>query len=340
MKKLITITIAAVIFGIASYNVYNFFQEKQRIKAEKHAQKIALVEAQRKQKLEAQRQAEIEHQTKLNEIALAKARTEAELLEKKIEQQKRIEQYELLKNAKKAAREDELLQRRISNARKINNYEGLPGNSIDGIKGATYLNIRNNPLDYTGNYKPNSILKLGKLTTGGADGLMLFAMVAENLKSINEMIAIGHDINARNKAGYTPLMFASAYNTPEVISFLIQQGANTNSTEDLTQGNSMHVSARFNPMPETIEQLVKQGMDINATDKDGNTPLLIASQFNQNLQVVEKLIELGADITAANHTGNVAYTYVYERLKLKYPMGKFKSISKDYETDVLALLEL
>jgi hypothetical protein len=329
-----------VFFFVAWFNVYNYFQESRQAVLEQEAQRIAQVEKLKADAAEAERKAQLEHEVEMQNLALEKDRKEAELLDRKVKSQQRLEGYQLLKQARKSATQDRYLQRRIESARKHKYIpEGLSGKVTIGIKSATYLTIPNNPEDYSGNFKPSSILTADKLTSGGADGLMLFSTVSTDLKAIGEVINIGHDVNTRNKSGYTALMFASAYNSPEVVSFLIEQGADLKASEFITEGNSLHVSARFNPKPETIEVLAKQGLDIEATDKDGNTPLLLATKYNQNLQVVEKLIELGADVNVLDSSGKDAYGYAYERINKRVPMGRYETISKEFEESVLEQLK-
>ena len=339
-KNLVVYGAIALFFLIALFNVYDFFQEKRQAVLDKEAQRIAEVEQLKAEKTEAERKAKVQHEIEMQNLALEKEQKQAELLEQKVNQQKKLEQYQLLKDARRQATQKKRLTRRIESARKHKYIpEGISGKIRRGIESATYLTIRNNPKDYTGDYKPSSILKADKLTSGGANSLMLFSIISNDLKAIEEVINIGHNINTQNKSGHTALMFASAYNTPEVISFLIQQGADPKQTEFMTQGNSLHVSAKFNPKPEAIEALVSAGLDIEASDKDGNTPLLIATKHNQNLQVVEKLIELGADVNALDNTGKDAYGYAYERINKRVPMGRYSFISDEFQESVLNSLK-
>ncbi|MGH1540683.1 MAG: ankyrin repeat domain-containing protein [Arenicella sp.] len=329
----------AIFFCIALYNVYSAYSEKKRVKAQQEAQRIETLELKKQQQLEAQRQAELEQAQKLQELEQQKLATQLAQAEQKLQQQQKMAEYQATRQAQVQAKEDKRLQRRIDDARTLHNPEGLPSNTVQGIQQATYLTIRNNPKDYLGNYQPQSILKSAKLTKGGADGLMLFSMVSTDLKAIAEVIQIGNDVNAQNKSGFTPLMFASAYNTSEVVSFLIEQGAKKETTEYITEGNALHVASRYNPKPEVVEALIKAGFDLEARDKDGNTPLLLAVKYNQNLQVVEKLVELGADISASDATGNVAYSHALKRTQKKVPMGRFKRVSREYEDLIIGKLK-
>jgi len=338
-KHVVIYSITAVFFLVACYNVYSFFEEKQRVKAQQETQRLEALALKKQQQAKAERQAELEQAQKLQALQQQTIEAEIALTEKKLQQQKRLTEYKTIREAQIQAKDDARLQRRITDARSLNNPEGVPRNILQAMQQATYLTIQNNPDDYRGNYQPQSILKTAKLTDGGANSLMMFAMVNTDVKVIQEVIKLGYEVNTQNKSGYSALMFASAYNTPEVVEFLIEAGADTKTTEYLTEGNALHVSARHNPKPEVIEALVENGFDLETKDKDGNTALLVATKYNKNLQVVETLIELGADIEASDKSGNVAYSYAFERINKKVPMGRFERISKDYEQAILDRLK-
>ncbi len=337
--NIIVYGIVALFFCVAFYNVYSAYSEKKRVKAEQEVQRLEALELKQKRQRETERLAELEHARKLQKIEQQRLDSERAIQQSKLESQQRIALYEAMKRAKKQAREDEALQRRIESAREHKSIpEGIPGHIEKEILSSTYLTIRNNPKDFIGNYQPQSILNSAKLTKGGADGLMLFSMISTDLKAIEEVIEIGHDVNAQNKTGFTPLMYASAYNTSDVVLFLIEQGADKKTTEYLSEGNALHLAARLNPKPEVVEALVKSGIDVEAKDKDGNTPLLVAAMHNQNLQVVEKLIGLGADINVINSDGKVAYSYAYERVNKLSVLGGFEGISEPYFQSVINII--
>ncbi|MGI9256467.1 MAG: ankyrin repeat domain-containing protein [Salinispira sp.] len=52
--------------------------------------------------------------------------------------------------------------------------------------------------------------------------------------------------------------------------------------------------------PDVITVLINVGADINARDENGSTPLMAAARNNQNPDVITTLINAGADINAQN----------------------------------------
>ena len=58
--------------------------------------------------------------------------------------------------------------------------------------------------------------------------------------------------------------------------------------------------------PEQLCQMLENGADVNARDKDGNTALMVAARQNPSLEVMAILLQAGADITARNAKGKTA----------------------------------
>ena len=97
---------------------------------------------------------------------------------------------------------------------------------------------------------------------------------------IAEAIADGVNVNAKNKALSSALMFAARSNTADAVSLLIEAGAY-----------------------------------IDAQDIYGNTALIYAASDN-NDDVVELLIDAGADIELTNTSGFLAYDYGLKNYRL------------------------
>jgi hypothetical protein len=334
LKSKIIVVVTVLITTLACYGVYYFFeslreaeiaQREQRLQDREKAVRIAEQEVESKRITEAQRLVDLEKE----KLRLEQERLNQEFLHKK--------KFADFKKHKKEAEEQRLINLRVQRARKLDSPEALTSKVEDGIDRATYLYIRNNPKEFIGRYAAGkgAINGRGVFTKGGANGLMLFATIGKNLKAIKEMIAIGHDVNEKNKSGHTALMFASAYNTAEVVQFFLDQGADILLKEYLTEGNALHLAARYNPKPEIIGVLVKAGFDLEAEDGKGDTPLLIAAKYNQNIQVVEKLVELGANVNATDSKGDVTYAYVLDRTKKRSHSGAYKKITDELEQKIL-----
>lgn len=102
----------------------------------------------------------------------------------------------------------------------------------------------------------------------------------------------GTDVNARNKAGETPLMMAALKDQPEVCEALIARGAEVR----LSGWTPLHYAAAGNSLPAT-RLLLRQGADVDARAPNGRTALMLAALHGSE-EIVETLLAAGADPAA------------------------------------------
>lgn len=126
-----------------------------------------------------------------------------------------------------------------------------------------------------------------------------------DVSAINSALAAGTDINAPLSHGRTLLaiVVADGYNCPNQLSameMLIAKGANVNAKDDY--GSSVLHCAIGEANPHAIPiTLIDAGADVNATNKDGMTPLWFAGP-----DVGSALLAKGADINARDKSGRTA----------------------------------
>jgi len=119
-----------------------------------------------------------------------------------------------------------------------------------------------------------------------------------DLAKLKSLIEAGADVNAKEeKGGRTPLFVAG---DSEVARFLIAQGANVNAT-DKAGWTPLH-SACFNGNKNKVELLLAKGADINAKGNNGETPLYLAFVLRHR-DLVELLLTKGADVNAKGPEG-------------------------------------
>ena len=103
------------------------------------------------------------------------------------------------------------------------------------------------------------------------------------------LIAAGADVNAKDDKGRTPLDRAVGYT--EIIALLRNHGGRT--AEEL----KALIDAAEEGNIEAVKQHLAAGMDVNAKDEDGVTPLHEAALWGHN-EVAELLIANGAEVNA------------------------------------------
>ncbi|KAJ5272283.1 hypothetical protein N7478_007408 [Penicillium angulare] len=128
--------------------------------------------------------------------------------------------------------------------------------------------------------------------TGGRDALPQF-------------LDLGLDIEFRNRKQQTPfLFFISHYRSyrldgtgNRVLHLFFDRGANLNA-RDIEGGTVIHYAAKLN-MPGLINMLVKENIEVNQYDKNGESPIFWALKNTRTTSdmygTVQRLLELGAD---------------------------------------------
>lgn len=298
--KLIFAIVLATVFCFAGYNLWSYFQEQQAIQLEQER----LAEERRIQQ-------EKERQERAAAAELERKRKEAEELAQIEERKRKVEEQRAAREAKEKAKQEEAARKRaeqeaakrdkmLQKARTLTHIEEFRERDIVRLNGFSPQFIRDNAEEFRTNrfdgdsFMPRSNLE--KLLQGNSTSLMIYAAIAKDTTLLQVLLDIGLDINAANDKGFTPLMFASAYNTPEIIEYLIGQGADIHAKSQLLGMNALHLAAYFNPNPDVIDTLVNAGIDVNTPLEQNATAILAAASMNQNMEVVERLALRGANL--------------------------------------------
>jgi len=137
-------------------------------------------------------------------------------------------------------------------------------------------------------------------------------------REIQTAIDKGANVNVPDKAGVTPLMWASEFNeNPEVITTLLKAGADINAKDNDGVTPLMH-AAGHNPNPEVLTLLLKGGADSEAREPTYNsTALMFAAESNRNPEVIIALLAAGADAKAKDRDGDTAFDMAQDNPNLK-----------------------
>jgi ankyrin repeat protein len=158
----------------------------------------------------------------------------------------------------------------------------------------------------------------------GETALMTAARTG-SVESVKALLDHGADVNAKEQwLGQTALMWAVAENHPAVVETLIAHGADVNARSTVREEkikNKWFVANVVSPPPhggftpllyaarqnalEAAQMLVKAGADLNMTDPDGTSALVIAI-VNAHYDLPIYLMEHGADPNIADKVGRTA----------------------------------
>ena len=120
-----------------------------------------------------------------------------------------------------------------------------------------------------------------------------------NIEAVKQHIAAGTDVNAKDKYGESPLLFAATFGHKEIAELLIAEGADVNTKIDKTGMTPLHYAA-FKGHREIAELLIANGADVNAKRGDFTTPLHFSTGGGHK-EVAELLIAEGADVNAKDN---------------------------------------
>jgi hypothetical protein len=137
-------------------------------------------------------------------------------------------------------------------------------------------------------------------------------------ESIQAAIDNGADVNARNKDGKTPLMFAAGYApNPEVINILLAAGAEVNAKEPKYGLTPLMFAVAANTNPEVATTLLNAGADLGARSQGGVTVLMWAAVYTENPEIISLLLKAGSDAKARNDAGKTAIEGAQQNTRLK-----------------------
>jgi formylglycine-generating enzyme len=114
------------------------------------------------------------------------------------------------------------------------------------------------------------------------------------------LISKGAKVNVANSFGQTPLALATQSNATEIMEVLLFAGAEVDSRDNGGETPLMRAQSK-----EGARILLSKGTDVNASDKRGRTAL-IRQASNGNKEAVEALVSAGADISVRSNKGETA----------------------------------
>jgi len=133
---------------------------------------------------------------------------------------------------------------------------------------------------------------------------------------LQELLAKGADIHARDKNGKTALMYASGMGYHEIVRDLLVKGAEVNAKDK--QGRTALIEASQWDYVEAVRELLSKGADVNVKEKDGGTALMAACfgpfyQSKGSPEIVRELLAKGADVNARDDYGMTALMVASEK---------------------------
>ncbi|KAL9593681.1 MAG: hypothetical protein Q9219_007436 [cf. Caloplaca sp. 3 TL-2023] len=141
---------------------------------------------------------------------------------------------------------------------------------------------------------------------------LCWAVIRDDLSGVNILLGNGANPNIADHTGSSCLHFARSL---EICRVLIQKNADVHARNRVYSRTALHSFCKRDGTVEMIDQLVAAGLEVNARDADGETPLLNAI-FRGFSAAAEKLLNLGADPNACNissHESSIHFAVSFDR---------------------------
>lgn len=146
------------------------------------------------------------------------------------------------------------------------------------------------------------IKRLGTTEVRDAEGNtpLLYAVMAENLKSVMVLAGSNASLNVKNNAGVSPLYAAVKVSRYDIVKILVNKGADLNIADN--SGKNLLMLAIENNDDKMAKMLVKKGVNVNEAMSDGETALHLAAKSN-NAALAKLLVANGADTEVPSSQG-------------------------------------
>lgn len=125
---------------------------------------------------------------------------------------------------------------------------------------------------------------------------------SDDKAAVAKLLTGGSDVNTRDSRGDTPLMYAAAVGSPEMMRQLIAAGADVKSKNSFDSTALMWCTNNL----KKVRLLLDKGAEVNARSKQGSSALFIAAAHDGNVEVIRLLLQRGADTKAPGPAGATA----------------------------------
>ncbi|MDO4507263.1 MAG: ankyrin repeat domain-containing protein [Spirochaetales bacterium] len=151
----------------------------------------------------------------------------------------------------------------------------------------------------------------------GWTALMYAARYQNNLNIINMLIEKGAYVRVRNKFNATPLLMAADYSkNPEILSVLLKN--RTVAEDEVFRAFVFCITGKTSTThvrAAKVKLFLDMNIPLNRLWK-GQTPLMYAAQYSTSTDVIQQLLDAGADPALTNEKGMSAFDYAKNNKRL------------------------
>ena len=159
----------------------------------------------------------------------------------------------------------------------------------------------------------NNGIDVNQISKDGNTALM-FASSAGKLDIVKYLVESGADLSKKNKRELTAAEIAAEKSHKEVLNYFIDLLGENILSPKYKKLPKRFLSAVSKGKLDIVKQMMTGGIDINTTDENGTTPLMIAS-FEGHEPLVTYFIDMGADLMKKDYRGKIALDYAVQNEK-------------------------
>ena len=111
-----------------------------------------------------------------------------------------------------------------------------------------------------------------------------------NIEAVKQHLAVGTDVNTKDKIGFSPLHWAVRKGQKEIVELLIAEGANVNAQDKI--GMTPLHGAASDSNKEIADLLIAGGANVNGKTNRGRTPLEMAFTSMRGSAAVDDMHDL------------------------------------------------
>ena len=225
---------------------------------------------------------------------------------------KACEEGDLAKvNALIAGSTKEVLDKKDEDGRNALHYVAMHGMVLEiitlvGIGVNPYRDKKGNfPRDLAvknGNQEAQEILKQYDLDLG-----LQLCSIDNDFEKIKELLKMGANPEFKNKWSEerNAFHFATTMGNVQSMNMLIKHGINVNIT-DINGFSALHLASSRNKVNAVNLILKTEGVNLNLANKNGYTPILTAIE-NGHIEILQSLLDANASLDVINKKGETAY---------------------------------
>lgn len=154
----------------------------------------------------------------------------------------------------------------------------------------------------------------------GATALLLIMQYVDDLRIINYFELKGLKIDAVDTNGDNAFSYAARGGNLPAMQYLLKHGVSAKEINKAGENAIMvaaHGTRRGTPAKAVFEFLAEEGIAVNTTNNNGETPLVLVSGANKDVSLMQFFVAKGVDANAADSNGNTALLRAAQRNTLE-----------------------